>query len=154
PGQQYGGSVPNALAVDAAGTRLFVADASADAVAVFDLTGSLDPGNTTRPQTAMGFIPTEWYPTALAVQGDHLFVASGKGEGTGPNSAMVPPEKTSGSYGLGHQHPYIPSLLHGSLAQVSIAKAETRLAELTRETQESNRENAKPQEIHFAAGSN
>jgi len=153
PGQQYGGSVPNALAVDAAGTRLFVADASADAVAVFDLSRSLDPGNAATPQ-AMGFIPTEWYPTALAVQGDHLFVATGKGEGTGPNSAIVPPEKTTGSYGLGHQHPYIASLLHGSLAQVSIAKAEARLAELTREAEESNRENGKPPEIRFAAGSN
>ena len=44
PGQQYGGSVPNALAVNAAGTRLFVADASADDVAVFDLTRPLGPG--------------------------------------------------------------------------------------------------------------
>jgi DNA-binding beta-propeller fold protein YncE len=151
PGQQYGGSVPNALAVDAAGTRLFVADASADDVAVFDLSRSLDPG---QAQAAMGFIPTECYPTALAIQSDHLFVAAGKGEGTGPNSAIVPPDKTTGSYGLGHKHPYIASLLHGSLAQVSILKAEAKLAELTEEAEESNRENAKPQEIHFAGGSN
>ena len=151
PGQQYGGTVPNALAVDAAGTRLFVAEAAADAVAVFDLSRSLDPA---RPQAAMGFIPTEWYPTALAIQGAHLFVASGKGEGTGPNSAIVPPDKTTGSYGLGHKHRYIASLLHGSLAQVSIPKAEAMLAELTQEAEESNRENAKPEEIHFAAGSN
>ena len=154
PGQQYGGSVPNALAVDAAGTRLFVADASTDAVAVFDLSRSLDPADSAGPQTAIGFIPTEWYPTALAVKGDHLFVASGKGEGTGPNSAIVPPEKTTGSYGLGHKHPYIASLLHGSLAQVSIAKAEARLAELTQEAEESNRENAKQEKIHFTAGAN
>jgi hypothetical protein len=34
------------------------------------------------------------------------------------------------------------TLLHGSLAQVSITKAEAMLAELTQEAQESNRENA------------
>ncbi len=151
PGQQYGGSVPNALAVNAAGTRLFVADASADDVAVFDLTQPLDPGGA---QKAMGFIPTEWYPTALGIQGDHLFVASGKGEGTGPNSAVLPKGKADDSYGLGSKHPYIATLIHGSLAQVSIAKAEARLAELTKEAEESNRENAHPQEIHFASGSN
>jgi len=151
PGQQYGGSVPNALAVDGAGSRLFVADASADAVAVFDLGRGLDPD---RPQEAMGFIPTEWYPTALAIQGDHLFVASGKGEGTGPNSAILPPGKAEHSYGLGDKHPYIATLLHGSLAQVSIAKAEARLAELTERAQESNRANSRPDAIHFAAGSN
>ena len=150
PGQQYGGTVPNALAVNAAGRRLFVADASADAVAVFDLSLRLDPA---RPQAPMGLMPTEWYPTALAIQGDHLFVASGKGEGTGPNSATVPPEQTTGSYGLGHKHPYIAGLIHGSLAELSISKAEARLAELTEEVVKSNREDAKKQGIHFAAGS-
>jgi len=151
PGQRYGGSVPNALAVNAAGTRLFVADASVNAVAVFDLTGPLDART---PQAAMGFIPTEWYPTALAVQGDHLFIASGKGEGTGPNSNLVFGDQASDSYGLSYKHPYIVALLHGSLARVSIPKAEARLAELTREVEESNRENSEPVEIHFVTGSN
>jgi DNA-binding beta-propeller fold protein YncE len=153
PGQQYGGSVPNALAFNAAGTRLFVADAGADAVAEFDLGAALDPA---RPQAAMGFIPTEWYPAALAVSGDHLFVASGKGEGTGPNSRVIPPGKlgSDDDYGLSNKHPYIASLIYGSLAQVSIEKAEARLAQLTGEVEESNRQNAQPQEIRFAAGSN
>ena len=151
PGQKYGGSVPDALMVSVDGARLFVADASANAVAVFDLTKPLAAGT---PQAAMGFIPTEWYPTALAVEGDHLFIASGKGEGTGPNSATVPPGITSDSYGLGQKHPYIATLLHGSLARVSISKAEARLAESTREVEESNRENVKPEEIRFAVGAN
>jgi len=151
PGQRYGGSVPNALAVDPTGRRLFAADASADAVAVFDLSQPLDRR---QPQAAMGFVPTEWYPTALAVRGDQLFIVCGKGQGTGPNSAIVPPEKTTGSYGLGRKHPYIPSLLHGSLAELSVSKAEAELAELTRQAEESNRENARQEDIHFAAGSN
>jgi sugar lactone lactonase YvrE len=150
PGQQYGGSVPNAVAENPDGTRLFVADASTDAVAVFDLTRPFDAGT---PQGAIGFIPTEWYPTALALQGDDLFIASGKGEGTGPNSAFVPADKASDSYGLGNKHAYIPSLLHGSLARVSVSQAEARLAELTRQVEASNRENAKPEEIRFASGS-
>ena len=71
-----------------------------------------------------------------------------------PNSAVLPKGKADDSYGLGSKHPYIATLIHGSLAQVSIAKAEARLAELTKEAEESNRENAHPPEIHFASGSN
>lgn len=151
PGQRYGGSVPNALALNAAGTRLFVADASVNAVAVLDLTRPLEAR---APQAAMGFIPAEWYPTALAVQGDHLFIVSGKGQGTGPNSNLVPVDQASDSHGLSYKHPYIAALLHGSLARVSIPKAEARLAELTREVEESNGENSSPGEIHFVTGSN
>ena len=33
-----------------------------------------------------GFIPTEWYPSALAIAGDDLLIASAKGESSGPDN--------------------------------------------------------------------
>jgi DNA-binding beta-propeller fold protein YncE len=143
PEQQYGGSTPDALAQSADGKRLFVADASADAVAVFDTSsfGSNPPGVST-PQQALGFIPTEWYPTALAVKGGDLMIVTGKGEGTGPNAGPLVkahPRKN-------RKYPYIATLLHGSVAVVSISDIQSRLAELTREVELSNLMQAKPKE--------
>src|SRR5208337_32061 len=98
------GSYPNALALSQDGSKLYVANASSDAVAVFDMeerAAGLKPGSkqgdtaagaalkgrstSTDSQHAAYLIPTEWYPTALAVHGDELLIATGKGQGTGPN---------------------------------------------------------------------
>jgi DNA-binding beta-propeller fold protein YncE len=148
PGQKFGGSDPMALALSADGRRLFVADASANAVAVFD--ASAAPGPAGAPSRALGFIPTEWYPTALAVQGDDLFVITGKGEGTGPNSMVGPRRGESGM-----RHPYIATLLHGSVARHSIRDAESHLPALTHEVEESNLMIRQPaDQIRFASGSN
>src|SRR6185369_12315936 len=54
------GSFPNALAQSSDGTKVYVASASANAVAVFDFRRRESYGS---PRY---FIPTEWYPTALA----------------------------------------------------------------------------------------
>ena len=65
------------------------------------------------------FIPTEWYPTALAIHGNELFVATGKGIGTGPNSALLPHDSHAH-----HGHPYIASLIHGSVARIDLTQAD------------------------------
>jgi len=147
PGQKFGGSVPMALAFSADGRRLFVANASANAVAVFD--ASAAPGAANSPSKALGFIPTEWYPTALAVEGDDLFIVTGKGEGTGPNSM---PARRRGQSGT--PHPYIMTLLHGSVARYSVKDAESNLDALTREVEASNLMTGSPDQIRFAKGSN
>ena len=41
-------------------------------------------------KSAVGWVPTEWYPTALAVKGNMLYVATAKGQGTGPNNMPQP----------------------------------------------------------------
>jgi DNA-binding beta-propeller fold protein YncE len=149
PGQRYGGTYPNALAESADGTRLFVACASLDAVAVFDLT-NYSPD---KPRAALGFIPTEWYPTALAVRADDLLIASGKGQGTGPNSGFQPPSPPDKR----PTHPYIVSLIRGSVARVSTRNAERTLAQSTQEVLESNKSTDGRGEagtLPFAAGSN
>jgi DNA-binding beta-propeller fold protein YncE len=156
PGQQFGGVYPNALAQTADGSRLFVADASADAVALFDmnrlLADNLAGANPT-PQRAMGFIPTEWYPTALAVNKGDLFVATGKGQGTGPNNYLLPPDPQAGP-GRRGRYPYIAALLHGSVARVNIQAAEGGLPKLTETVVRSNGMRALQDAITFRSGQN
>ena len=47
--------------------RLLVANAGLDAVAVFQLNAG--EKGVSEPDSPIGFIPTEWYPTALAIHG-------------------------------------------------------------------------------------
>ncbi|MBL8221835.1 MAG: bifunctional YncE family protein/alkaline phosphatase family protein, partial [Bryobacterales bacterium] len=70
------GSSPNALAVTADGKTLYVANAANNAVAVVDVS---------KPEAEVrGFIPTGWYPTAVALSANQrrIFVASGYGFGS------------------------------------------------------------------------
>ena len=102
PGQTYFGAMPDAVAVSEDGKRLFAANTGSDAVAVFDSRAAAQ-GSPCR-----GLVPTEWYPTALAVKGNKLYVATAKGQGTGPNKMPQPP--VPGDAGLQpqlhlHRHP-------------------------------------------------
>lgn len=142
PEQRLGGTQPQALAQTQDGRRLFVADSSANAVAVFDVPAwrGVLPAGPSAPRGALGFIPAQWYPTALAVAGDSLVVVTGKGAGTGPNHALLDPQESDRvrtPQGR-RRHPYIATLLHGSVARLGIRQTERRLAELTREVERSN----------------
>ncbi|MGA2988177.1 MAG: beta-propeller fold lactonase family protein [Terriglobia bacterium] len=151
PGQQHAGTYPNALAQSPDGARLFVADASLDAVAVFKR-GIAGWASTQQP---VGFIPTEWYPTALAVREDELFMVSGKGQGTGPNPGPVPvdsPDRTNGE--AREKHPYIVSLIRGSIARLNISEAEKRLKQSTDEVLASNLFRGHGDSLPFQAGKN
>lgn len=148
PGQGYSGFFPNALAQTADGKRLFAADASGNAVVVFDvanLWSNRPSASEGAVQSALGFIPTEWYPTALAVRGDELIIVTGKGEGTGPNSQPAPPGST-------RKHPYIATLIHGSVARMSLEEVDARLAKMTAEVRHSNRIDSGPGQIRFPQG--
>jgi len=140
--QKYPGAFPTALAMSADGKLLFAADSSLDAIAVF-LSGQLKSA----PQ---GFIPTDWYPSAVAVQGDDLLIATAKGQSTGPNKGMG---KTA--YEIKHHgHPYIATLLHGSIARLNIPSTLGKLEELTRTVEHDNLLHQDPGTIQFAAGKN
>lgn len=143
PEQKFGGGYPDALAQSSDGKRLFVAAASADAVAVFDMS-NLGPQSlsVSTPQKALGFIPTEWYPTALAADGSDLMIVTGKGKGSGPNAGPQVKAKPRGK----RKYPYIAALLHGSVAVVGMANIQKRLAELSHEVELSNLMQAKSKE--------
>lgn len=67
------GQIPTDVALSADGKALYVSCGGANAVAVVDLKGK---GGVT------GWIPTGWFPIALAERGGHLFVGSTKGFGS------------------------------------------------------------------------
>lgn len=144
-----GGSYPEALALSSDNTRLFVADSGINAVAVFR-TSAASGSRSLGDSKALGFIPTDWYPSALAVRGDDLLVAAAKGVGTGPNNGRdaVSSEKHP------RKHPYIATLLRGSLARLNYSRAETHLAELTRQVEDENLFHADPGKIVFKSGGN
>jgi DNA-binding beta-propeller fold protein YncE len=149
---QFAGTTPGALALSSDGRWLFVADASADAVAVFDVSSL--PANhqnaSNSVQAAAGFIPTDWYPSAVAVHDNDLLIATAKGQGTGPNKG---PGKTSREI-RHHDHPYIATLLHGSIARLNIPSTLTRLNELTRTVEQDNLLHNDPGKIQFTLGGN
>ena len=154
--QQYAGTYPSALAQSQDGKRLFVADASSDAIAVFDTSNvrpvpdPQDAGGALLSLSALGFIPTDWYPSALAVHGDDLLIATAKGQGTRPNKEMgnTPWEKRH------REHPYIPTLMRGSIARLNIPSTLGKLEELTRVVEHDNLLHNDPETIQFASGKN
>ena len=54
---------------------LLVAEAGINAVAVID----------TRERRVLGHLPVGWFPSRVGLDGDTVFVANAKGNGTGPN---------------------------------------------------------------------
>jgi DNA-binding beta-propeller fold protein YncE len=148
PGQTYFGGEPNALALSADGRQLYAANAGTDSVAIFH-TGGI---SASRPKQADGFVPTEWLPTGLAVTGGRLYVATGKGKGTGPNNRPQPRVVTAPH--LRGKSTYIATLLYGSVAAVDLAQLDAHLPELTKQTVASNMQNAAAVHIRFQSGAN
>ena len=140
------GSYPTALAASKDGTRLFVADSSLNAIVVLDTS----PKRQGQSRAILGLIPTDWYPSALAVHGDDLLIATAKGQGTRPNNGVG---KTSWE-NKHHEHPYIPTLLRGSIARLNIPSTLGKLDELTRVVEHDNLLHNDPGTIQFAGGKN
>jgi DNA-binding beta-propeller fold protein YncE len=147
PGQSYFGAMPDAVAVSKDGKQLFAANTGSDAVAVFNLGGKQAAGQAIR---AVGWVPTEWYPTALAVEGNTLYVATGKGQGTSPNN--MPQPRVPGVARLRGSSTYIATLLHGSIAAIDLAKIESQREQLTRTVMETNMMKAAQAKIAFRGG--
>jgi YVTN family beta-propeller protein len=87
------GSMPNGLALSPDGTTLYVANGGNNAIAVIRLSAFSESNGSSAALTApdarknseiAGFIPTEWYPIAVAVSPDgrQLYAANNKGFGS------------------------------------------------------------------------
>lgn len=151
-GQEFAGSFPIALAQSSDGRQIFVADSSLNAVVVLDPNPAAPGGNPyseSEPRKAK-LIPTDWYPSALAVQGDDLIIATAKGEGAGPNNGI---DKIS-SARRHREHPYIATLLKGSIARLNIPATLAKLPELTQRVENDNLFHSDPGPINFAGGKN
>jgi DNA-binding beta-propeller fold protein YncE len=155
PGQSYFGAEPEALAINADGSRLYVANAISDAIAVIDtrkLTGKAVKAGMVEP---IGFVPTEWMPMDLAFlpssSGGKLYVATAKGRGAGPNAG--PTRMTNArDREIIRPYAYIATLLHGSLATLDAKQIEGELAQSTAVVMESNRMKAAEEKVAFSGG--
>jgi DNA-binding beta-propeller fold protein YncE len=148
PKQKHAGGFPIALAQSGDGHYLFAANSSLDAVALFDTAGTASDSKSQYPP--LGFIPTDWYPSALAVHGNELLIATAKGQGTGPN----PGTGKTDSEVRRHRHPYIATLLKGSVARLDIPSTLKQLPELTTIVENDNLLHSDPGTIAFAGGKN
>ena len=153
PGQSYFGALPEALAVNADGSRMYAANLGSDAVAVLDtrkLTKAAAAKGMVEPD---GFIPTEWMPMGVAFAGGKMFVASGKGTGTGPNGgAQRGTPEMKDNRGFMRPFTYIATLLHGSVATLDEKTVGKDLKGLTAEVLEDNRMRAGAERIDWSAG--
>jgi DNA-binding beta-propeller fold protein YncE len=123
------GSTPDALAITSDGQTLFVANADNNCVALIDIS------QPSRSQVK-GFIPTGWYPTAVAVtpDGKQLLVGVGKGLQTHANAnarSLDANQKAQQEVGaLRVPFRYIGATLSGALSIVPIPD-EAQLAKYT-----------------------
>jgi DNA-binding beta-propeller fold protein YncE len=144
------GSVPQAIALSADGKHLYAAAASLDAVAVFGVKYDEHSSDLVVIEAPLGFIPTEWYPSALAVVGNDLLIATAKGQGSGPNNMMG----TLKSERRHREHPYIATLIGGSIARLSLADIDKNLAAYTKQVEEDNLLHSDTGKLEFAGGTN
>ncbi|HEX6648600.1 MAG TPA: YncE family protein, partial [Pyrinomonadaceae bacterium] len=129
------GSTPNALALSHDGLRLYVAEADNNAVAVFQLAGEVAGVAKGRgPTLLIGRVPVEWYPAALLMANDTLFVLNAKGKGTRANPQFPTPDAElndeSVDYTLGQ--------LNGSITTLPAEIATGELTRLTRRVARAN----------------
>ena len=100
PGQSYFGAEPVALALNTSGSKLYVANAASDAIAVIDTQKLSARASKQGMVEPTGFVPTDWMPISMAFipssSGGKLYVATAKGKGTGPNNFPQRSFDTSG----------------------------------------------------------
>ncbi|HMD18638.1 MAG TPA: hypothetical protein VKH18_18390 [Terriglobales bacterium] len=149
------GSVLQTIALSPDGKQLFAGCASLDAVAVFEVEDlpKLPPHGGHQWidfQNPPRFIPTEWYPSALAIAGNDLLIATAKGESSGPNNmlgALKGERKRK-------EHPYIPTLIGGSIQRLSLSEIDKNLAAYTQQVEEDNLVRSDGGKFEFASGTN
>ncbi|MGO9865143.1 MAG: phosphoesterase [Terriglobales bacterium] len=149
------GSVPLGLALSSDGKFLFAASASVDAIAVLGVKPVPDLSaypneHMVFAEGPLGFIPTEWYPSALGIAGNDLLIATAKGEGSGPNNM----QGTLKGERKRKEHPYIPTLIGGSIQRLSLADIDKNLAAYTRQVEEDNLFRSDGGKFTFAGGTN
>ncbi|HEU5350785.1 MAG TPA: bifunctional YncE family protein/alkaline phosphatase family protein [Terracidiphilus sp.] len=156
PGQSYFGAEPVSIALNAQGTRLYVANMATDSVAVMD-TRKLTPRAARKGMVEPdGFIPTDWMPFCLTFlpsqAGGRLYIATAKGQGTGPNNKPMTGVGAAKGKRFLRPYTYIASMLHGSLATLESARIDAELPHWTQVALESNRMKSAQQKIAFADG--
>lgn len=115
------GVLPFGLALSSDESRLYIACAGINAVAVFD----------TAANRILGYIPTGWFPARVAVSrgGDTLYAANAKGYGAGPNGGQ--------DFHKGPEGDYIGDIMKGTVSIIPVP-SDAQLAELTQKVIQNN----------------
>jgi DNA-binding beta-propeller fold protein YncE len=142
------GAAAMGIALSTDKKRLYVASGSLNSVAEFRVDDEQGPDPAV--VEPIGFIPAEWYPTALAIAGNDLLIASAKGESSGPDSMKA--EVQTGLHP--NPHPYIATLISGSIQRLSLGDVDKNLPGFTRQVEEDNLLHDNPGKIQFAGGKN
>jgi YVTN family beta-propeller protein len=136
------GSTPNGIALSPDETTLYVAEADNNAVGIFNLSATTSGVPTAKGNDALsGRIPADWYPSALAVTGDSLFVASAKGRGTAPNPNGPNPAKGRGP----DAHSFTLGQISGTLMSMALPQRPAELAQFSERVARANNWNAQAQ---------
>jgi DNA-binding beta-propeller fold protein YncE len=108
------GSTTNGVALSKDNKTLYIANADNNCLAVFDVSR---PGSC----KSRGFIPVGWYPTAVKVIGNRVFVANGKGFTSLPNPRYraFDTQKTLAYQKGAKKQEYIAGLFRGTLSVFS-----------------------------------
>lgn len=138
PGAPQEGSTPNALALSADQSRLFVAEADSNAIAIFDISARADRRGAALEQP-IARIPTDWYPTAVLHQAERLIVLSGKGQGSKEN-----PDGPTPGHGIDRPLAFTLGQLNGTVRFLSANLANQSLIGLSRRVAAANRWNSPP----------
>ena len=110
----YYGSSPNALLIDSAGTTLYVANGLDNAVAVIKLGKKVSSKGTGKTEV-IGFIPTEAYPSGIALINGSLFVTNLEAKGARVLSEAKELKQPNGK-------PNVAYNIHKQLASLSIIR--------------------------------
>ncbi len=144
------GAASIAIALSPDEKVLYAAVASLNAVAVFETKPKTQTSASNAMPMPVGFIPTEWYPSALAIAGNDLLMASAKGDSSGPNNI-----KATVQTGLHpNPHPYIATLIGGAIQRLSLEEINRNLPAYTQQVEENNLLHAAPERIEFSGGHN
>ncbi len=120
------GAWPDAVAVNGASDRLYVASAGADVITVFALNGK-------KPKL-IGRVPTGRYPTDVELtfgRSPKLIWLSAKGLGTGPNPLGPSPLSSAALNQTDRQSQFLPRITNGSVG-IGAEPSDEKLKSLTR----------------------
>ena len=144
------GAASIAIALSADEKHLYAAAASLNAVAVFKTKPNDRTSDGPDVEFPVGFVPTEWYPSATALAGKDLLIASAKGESSGPNNMKAAAQTELHP----NPHPYIATLIGGAIQRLSLEQIDANLGAYTRQVEDNNLIHADPEKIDFVTGQN
>ena len=109
------GVIPTGMALNKAGTRLYVCEAGINAVAVIDPKAGI----------VLGHIPTGWFPTQCALSQDEktLYIGTQKGLGRGPSGTKNPRPVSDERSGLSAMPGMVDAVSLASLNLASTTRA-------------------------------